>query len=522
MKKFFLHLNLSILLLFSSNLFSQDFIKNPCGFQDVLYNLSKEDNFNANQNLLDWKQNQINTTNQRITNSIEDTTYTVQVVVHVVYLGNNKYENIPDNIIRSQIDALNRDFNLLNADTVNTRDYFKQFRGNAKIKFELATVAPNGSPTNGITRTQGNLGNLPGWIITDLLDVNPLLAATLTLLKFEPLKSDFNLLTGGSIGKPSWNTNKYLNIWVCDMNYSKRLCNNCLNLKPGGALLGLAYPPPNIPHWITTVIFGTDTIRQDGSLDRGAQNDGIVIDFRAFGQNNWYAQDSASLRFKNFYSMGRTPVHEVGHYFGLRHTWGDSISTTIGGITVSAPPGCDLDDFIDDTPNERTAFANNITDLNNPCDSAINTCDVPYLGTDYPDMLENYMDYSTDLCYNMFTKQQVDFMKFILTTKRPNIITSRELVPTVVTAIKNIKLKEFGVSFFPNPAKNNISVQVETIIKSNVSINIIDITGKIVSSQFIPKGFNNHTVDVANLASGIYAIQFSNNEFSAVDKFVKE
>jgi hypothetical protein len=35
-----------------------------------------------------------------------DSVYTVQVVVHVVYLNNNKYENIPDSIIQSQIDAL--------------------------------------------------------------------------------------------------------------------------------------------------------------------------------------------------------------------------------------------------------------------------------------------------------------------------------------------------------------------------------------------------------------------------------
>ena len=41
-----------------------------------------------------------------------DTTYTIQVVVHVVYLNNNKYENVPDVIIQSQIDALNRDYNL--------------------------------------------------------------------------------------------------------------------------------------------------------------------------------------------------------------------------------------------------------------------------------------------------------------------------------------------------------------------------------------------------------------------------
>ncbi|MBK8353330.1 MAG: hypothetical protein IPL21_17245 [Saprospirales bacterium] len=83
-----------------------------------------------------------------------DTTYTVQVVVHIVYLGNNKYENIPDDIIQSQIDALNRDYNLLNDDSVNLRPFFKPFQGNARIKFELAKKTPTGANTNGITRTK--------------------------------------------------------------------------------------------------------------------------------------------------------------------------------------------------------------------------------------------------------------------------------------------------------------------------------------------------------------------------------
>ncbi|MEZ5054088.1 MAG: hypothetical protein R2807_04875 [Chitinophagales bacterium] len=53
-------------------------------------------------------------------------------MVHVVYLNNNKYENVPDNTIQSQIDALNRDFNLLNPDSINLRPFFIPFRGNAK------------------------------------------------------------------------------------------------------------------------------------------------------------------------------------------------------------------------------------------------------------------------------------------------------------------------------------------------------------------------------------------------------
>lgn len=222
-----------------------------------------------------------------------------------------------------------------------------------------------------------------------------------------------------------------------------------------------------------------------------------------------------SARARSRYAQGRTTVHEVGHYLGLRHTWGDAIEPL-------TPDGCFLDDYIDDTPNNEAAFANQITDrINNPCDTSINSCYDPYLGRDYPDMFENYMDYSGDQCYNLFTKQQVDFMRFILTTKRAGIITKRE-IESIPTAINNLKLRETGISFYPNPATNNITVSVEKPLKSSISVNLIDVTGKIVSSQLLPNNIMNHSLDVSSLANGIYMIQFSNQEFTAIDKFVKE
>lgn len=71
-------------------------------------------------------------------------------MVHVVYLEDNLIQNIPDSIIHSQIDALNRDFGVTNEDTVNLRPIFKPFRGYPKIKFELAKLDTSGNPTTRI------------------------------------------------------------------------------------------------------------------------------------------------------------------------------------------------------------------------------------------------------------------------------------------------------------------------------------------------------------------------------------
>lgn len=484
--------------LFQSS-FSQDFINKTCGFGTILNDIVKaKPNYdNEYQQLF---QSIKNKPNGRI-GSTDDTTYTVQVVVHIVYLGNNKYENIPDSIVQSQIDALNRDFNTLNSDSTNLREYFKQFRGNAKIKFELAKFKPNGTPTNGIQHVQGKLGSIAGTF-------NPI---------FDNMKRADDLLTilFGS-GTPSWDVNKYLNIWVCDLNYQSRKCRTCLTLcDTCGALGGYAYPPANIPHWEQILILGNDTIRQNSALNRG-NNDGIVIDFRFFGQDNWYSKDSMSLRARLRYSKGRTTVHETGHYLGLRHTWGDAIEPL-------TPDGCFLDDYIDDTPNNKAAFANQISDpTNNPCDTSINSCSDTYLGIDYPDMFEDYMDYSTDLCYNLFTKQQVDFMRLILTTKRPNIITKRELEPTLPTSIRNPKLKDAGISIYPNPANELLTVHFDRALNKDVSADIIDITGKVISSTLLKQHTFDYFVDVKSLAAGIYLIKISNEDFSTSAKFVKE
>src|SRR5262249_41225254 len=57
--------------------------------------------------------------------------------------------------------------------------------------------------------------------------------------------------------------------------------------------------------------------------------DGVVIDYRAFGTQGSVAAP---------YNLGRTATHEIGHYFNLRHIWGDT-------------EDCSGTDLVSDTPN---------------------------------------------------------------------------------------------------------------------------------------------------------------------------
>ena len=82
------------------------------------------------------------------------------------------------------------------------------------------------------------------------------------------------------------------------------------------------------------------------------------------------------------YNLGGTAAHEVGHWFGLFHVFqGQSCSGT--------------GDSVADTPLQRTATSGCPTTK----DSCPNSSGV--------DSIHNYMDYSTDACYQSFTPNQV-------------------------------------------------------------------------------------------------------------------
>ncbi len=186
----------------------------------------------------------------------------------------------------------------------------------------------------------------------DFRDINTNLLPSGTTFANDATDAGFSFSLAGTFrhndSRSSWGTNDaiksayppitpetHLNIWVCEI---------------GGGILGYAQFPGG-----------------------NSSTDGVVLGGNYFGNTS------------GAYGLGRTATHEVGHYFNLRHIWGDG--------------RCNRDDFVADTPKSDRSNGGCPTFPTTHCKSA--------------DMTMNYMDYTYDSCMYMFTDGQRNRMRAI-------------------------------------------------------------------------------------------------------------
>jgi Pregnancy-associated plasma protein-A/Secretion system C-terminal sorting domain len=147
--------------------------------------------------------------------------------------------------------------------------------------------------------------------------------------------------------------------------------------------------------------------------------DGYVSNYTTFSDNSCYPG------FGGVFLLGRTAVHEIGHNFGLYHIWGDGTTCVSGQDFRQLPGSCTLPNTllggIDDTPNQSASTSGCPTGTQ-PTNCAVGP-NPP--GKNY----QNYMDYTDDACYSMFTKGQVERMHWVLENCRPGYLTSLGCVP---------------------------------------------------------------------------------------------
>ncbi|MFD0963444.1 M43 family zinc metalloprotease [Pseudofulvibacter geojedonensis] len=279
---------------------------------------------------------------------------------------------------------INAQIDQLNLDFSNQAGSTNPVAADSDIQFAPATVDPNGNPLSepGITR------------------------------HYDPSYSslDANALDGGVKQATIWDRNRYANIWTAVL---------------GGGLLGYAQFPSN------------STLPGMPANGGAATTDGVVCTYTSIGSvANPHPQGGV-------YAAGRTLTHEIGHWIGLRHIWGDA--------------NCG-DDYCADTPTQQGS--------SNGCPTT-STC-----GTGL-DQVQNFMDYSYDTCMDLFTFDQVGRMATVIANadgfdQLINSNTAAPLTPTVVFTSTNSSQAEGSACSYTDITT---AVSLSTAATGNTNIN---------------------------------------------------
>lgn len=267
------------------------------------------------------------------------------VVFHIIHdneaVGVGR--NIPQAVVYQQVMQLNKDFANLSHSPYGVSE-------NTGIQFALAQTDPLGATLSepGIDRINRNdkAWTAPPYTVG--------------------YASSSDYLTNNIKPNSIWDPTRYLNIWVSEWE---------------SGILGIATFPAS------SGLSGLDNSETNSTA-------GVTIGYNTLG--SVYAPFGTCT---DQYNRGRTLTHELGHFFGLRHIWGDGTCAT---------------DYCNDTPTHEQ------DNSGVPVHPKPNSCGT----TD--EMFENYMDYCDDIALNTFTTNQVDRIEAVMANspRRGTLATS--------------------------------------------------------------------------------------------------
>ena len=242
---------------------------------------------------------------------------------------------------------------------------------------------------------------------------------------------DDRIKSSGMGGDNAWDPDKYLNIWTGNL---------------AGGVLGYA-----------------------SLLGGPAEKDGVAIRYNVFGNTG------------GAFGKGRTATHEIGHWLGLRHIWGDR--------------DCG-DDGIADTPPQAAPSRG--------CPSGVQpSCDNAPAGS----MYMNFMDFTNDECTNMFTLGQAQKMRSLFnegglrhalaSSTKANGTPLEDAIDMTASSPEEIKL-------FPNPSIGTLTIRFNADPPQG-DIVIYNHVGQTVKRLRITESIMR--INTTALANGVYYIK---------------
>lgn len=271
--------------------------------------------------------------------------------------------------------------------------------------------------------------------------------------KYTPIakwKADDMMKFSSQMGDDAWDAKSYLNIWVCNLE----------------KFAGYASMP------------GDDE-----------KKDGLVISYSAFGTG------SAT----SGYDMGKTAVHEAGHWLNLKHLWGDE--------------NCG-DDGVSDTPKQASYTIGCPTTVRMTCSNG-----------PYGDMYMNYMDFTSDACINMFTLGQKGRMRSLFAANGPrnSLLISKGLDAPLIfeSPLPQEDPKWLHPQLYPNPASNEISLDLAYDLRwLGKTIFVTNLQGQNIMNVSITS--KNMKIDISRLQAGMYFIAAKKDDGESMkQKFIK-
>jgi len=272
--------------------------------------------------------------------------------------------------------------------------------------------------------------------------------------------ADDGMKSPASGGVAAWDTKHYLNIWVC---------------KLSGRSLGYATPP-----------------------GAAADKDGAVIAYDVFGTIE---------KVRPVFNKGRTATHEIGHWLGLMHIWGD---TNCGN------------DQVDDTPTQQSY------NFGWPSFPKLSTCSPNSNG----DMFMNYMDFSDDACMNLFTNGQVKRMRalfakgnirnaFLSSFACDSTLAQAGPLPAAdTTPIAKPVISLASTKVYPNPVQSVLTVDCKAATSTAIkTMRIYNSIGVNIFSAQLSQMITKH--NLSGLTSGIYYIEVTGDKDKFTTKVIK-